>query len=319
MTGVGSIFNMALINAYKQCHCLYDCEHPEYKVPMPTTQAWEKVAQECGASVIDCRIRWKALRDRYIKERKKNILNPLNYNRKQWPLYDEMDFLKPFVEKQRRKFPRGTPEPLTSRSNQNSSRRSKLDCSQDSMSFHEYEDKKPDVHLSTNLQVLQACEVVETPNKNAALDELLENINAAAPSSTNTAKVGNRGEKQQILNMRLESQARNDFSPQPLLSFLPRKRRFDQSRIDSADESERNLLGCLRTSVEALAKVSRHVLEENEETTFARYIAAVLSKMPVEKRNRSKLQIFTILHSIDDDEPLIHQSKNAAGKLLEKD
>lgn len=48
MSGVASNFNLSLIEEYKKCPALYDCDNPDYKVHLPTKECWQKIADICG-------------------------------------------------------------------------------------------------------------------------------------------------------------------------------------------------------------------------------------------------------------------------------
>ncbi|CAD5220633.1 unnamed protein product [Bursaphelenchus xylophilus] len=96
MSGKASSFNLTLIDAYYQHPMLYDNRHRDYKVQNPTKEAWLEVSRICSSTPDECRARWKALRDRFIKERKKKNANSLY--KAAWPLYHKMEFLEPFIE-----------------------------------------------------------------------------------------------------------------------------------------------------------------------------------------------------------------------------
>ncbi|CAD5214712.1 unnamed protein product [Bursaphelenchus okinawaensis] len=101
MSGKASSFNLTLIDAYYQHPMLYDNRHRDYKVQNPTKEAWLEVARICNSTPDECRARWKALRDRFIKERKKKNANALY--KAAWPLYHKMEFLEPFIEHSHKK------------------------------------------------------------------------------------------------------------------------------------------------------------------------------------------------------------------------
>ncbi|KAI6176508.1 hypothetical protein M3Y97_00805800 [Aphelenchoides bicaudatus] len=96
MSGKASSYNLSLIAAYRKHNLLYDNRHRDYKVQNPTKEAWSNVSTVCNSTPDECRSRWKALRDRFIKERKKKNSNS-NY-KVAWPLYNKMSFLEPFIE-----------------------------------------------------------------------------------------------------------------------------------------------------------------------------------------------------------------------------
>ncbi|KAI6220591.1 hypothetical protein M3Y99_01604800 [Aphelenchoides fujianensis] len=96
MSGKASSYNLTLIAAYRKHPMLYDNRHRDYKVQNPTKEAWINVAHLCHSTPDECRSRWKALRDRFIKERKKRHSNPTY--KVAWPLYSKMQFLEPFID-----------------------------------------------------------------------------------------------------------------------------------------------------------------------------------------------------------------------------
>ncbi|KAI6187677.1 hypothetical protein M3Y98_00270300 [Aphelenchoides besseyi] len=96
MSGKASSYNLTLIAAYRKHPMLYDNRHRDYKVQNPTKEAWINVAHLCHSTPDECRSRWKALRDRFIKERKKRHSNPTY--KVAWPLYNKMSFLEPFID-----------------------------------------------------------------------------------------------------------------------------------------------------------------------------------------------------------------------------
>lgn len=43
-------FNAILIESYKACPALYDCDHAEYKASGPTKECWKFVASACNTT-----------------------------------------------------------------------------------------------------------------------------------------------------------------------------------------------------------------------------------------------------------------------------
>ncbi|KAI1731708.1 alcohol dehydrogenase transcription factor myb/SANT-like domain-containing protein [Ditylenchus destructor] len=291
MTGVCSPYNLQLIEAYMACPQLYDLDHPEYKVPHPTMKAWQSVGEKCGASQTDCRIRWKALRDRYIKERKRvHQADPLSeYNRKSWPLYDKMDFLDPYVEKQRKRFPKicKTPKNDIGGIKSEPGEDESVDYSDDGLE-HRTE------FFSSNLQLLKACEGFSGDTLNDG------------PSNTDhdeNSSIQNGVTSQSIPISVFPSISNNLNSHNGLTKSITssnkKKRKYNE--IEESEPAGResqmdNILQCLRSCADALLNMSQSVSSENEDTLFGRYVSTVLQSMSVEERNLRKQKIFAALH-----------------------
>ncbi|KAJ8712904.1 hypothetical protein PYW08_008208 [Mythimna loreyi] len=56
-----------LIELVKKNEFLYDLSHKEYKNPSFKTATWEKIAKELNVTSELCRLKWKTVRDSYIK------------------------------------------------------------------------------------------------------------------------------------------------------------------------------------------------------------------------------------------------------------
>ena len=90
-----------------------------------------------------------------------------------------------------------------------------------------------------------------------------------------------------------------------------RKRRLlpNETILPLIEPNKDVLLQDINNGVKILKRMTKTVLDENEEAIFGRYVAAVLKNLPLEKRNRKRMQIFSLLHDSTTQE-------TAVGKLI---
>ncbi|XP_055855706.1 uncharacterized protein LOC129918962 [Episyrphus balteatus] len=94
---IESYFEKELITLVYKTPFLYDFSHFNYRNTKTKVAAWEEIARKLKRTVRQCRLKWKALRDQFIREHKrlKNVVFCKNLPR--WKHYDAMCFLEPFV------------------------------------------------------------------------------------------------------------------------------------------------------------------------------------------------------------------------------
>nr|CAI5835870.1 unnamed protein product [Callosobruchus analis] len=82
------------VHAIEQHACLYNNKLPEYSRRDLTEKAWNEVAQKTNMSVNDCQIKWKNIRNGFVR-------SPSGSSTKQKKLYylhEELQFVLPFVK-----------------------------------------------------------------------------------------------------------------------------------------------------------------------------------------------------------------------------
>uniref|UniRef100_A0A914KJR1 MADF domain-containing protein n=1 Tax=Meloidogyne incognita TaxID=6306 RepID=A0A914KJR1_MELIC len=100
-------FNLRLIEAVKQSHCLYDPSDRQYRSADYKIKVWNRLVQMLGFQG-DARTlynRWKQLRDKYGKEKKK--LKYSGEQHSQWQYFKYFEFLDPhMVDRTQTRFER---------------------------------------------------------------------------------------------------------------------------------------------------------------------------------------------------------------------
>lgn len=100
-------FNLRLIEAVKQSHCLYDPSDRQYRSADYKIKVWNRLVQVLGFQG-DARTlynRWKQLRDKYGKEKKK--LKYSGEQHSQWQYFKYFEFLDPhMVDRTQTRFER---------------------------------------------------------------------------------------------------------------------------------------------------------------------------------------------------------------------
>ncbi|KAF4518813.1 hypothetical protein B566_EDAN008142 [Ephemera danica] len=94
--------DIRLIEAVKGHPVLYDPSITGYKDHRTKESMWEIVGAEVDGLSDDCRNRWRALRDRFVREKKALLLGQkestfTGRKPKTWPLIDAMSFLWEFI------------------------------------------------------------------------------------------------------------------------------------------------------------------------------------------------------------------------------
>ncbi|XP_056156823.1 uncharacterized protein LOC130130986 [Lampris incognitus] len=77
---------------------LYDATDPFYKDNTRKDKAWNSIGGVFGVEVDVCKVRWKALRDAFVRSRKKNLPSgSAGGNQKDWKYTEIMSFLLPHL------------------------------------------------------------------------------------------------------------------------------------------------------------------------------------------------------------------------------
>ncbi|XP_055905424.1 uncharacterized protein LOC129940922 [Eupeodes corollae] len=96
---IESYFEKELITLVQKTTVLYDVLHISYRNTRVKSKVWEAIARKLKRPVRQCRSKWKALRDQYIREHKR--LKNMGGSCKtvpRWKHYDDMSFLEHFVK-----------------------------------------------------------------------------------------------------------------------------------------------------------------------------------------------------------------------------
>ncbi|XP_065106181.2 uncharacterized protein [Paramisgurnus dabryanus] len=83
---------------------LYNVSYRDYCSSERRAKAWREVAASVGLSVVECKRRWKSLRDRYIRERRLCALRKEQGGRRlhYWPHRETLSFLDAHIRKKKR-------------------------------------------------------------------------------------------------------------------------------------------------------------------------------------------------------------------------
>ncbi|XP_043094888.1 uncharacterized protein LOC122345385, partial [Puntigrus tetrazona] len=106
--GSASINSMAvtekLIQSVHAYPVLYNVSLHDYRSAERRVKAWREVAASVGLSVVECKRRWKTIRDRYIRERRLCQLRREEGGRRLhfWPHRESLSFLDAHVRKRKR-------------------------------------------------------------------------------------------------------------------------------------------------------------------------------------------------------------------------
>lgn len=95
---IESFFEKDLINIVQQEDILYNHFHPNYRNAKKKLELWDEIARKLKKPVGRCRLKWKALRDQYIREYKR--LKDREYSEllPRWKHYDALTFLQKFIK-----------------------------------------------------------------------------------------------------------------------------------------------------------------------------------------------------------------------------
>ncbi|XP_037938973.1 GATA zinc finger domain-containing protein 10 [Teleopsis dalmanni] len=99
-----SYFEKELILLIQQEDILYNSFHPGYRNIKLKMDSWDEIARKLKKTIKQCRLKWKALRDQYIREHKrlKNRENAELLPR--WKHYDALNFLQKFIKHKSNEF-----------------------------------------------------------------------------------------------------------------------------------------------------------------------------------------------------------------------
>ncbi|XP_073837030.1 uncharacterized protein isoform X2 [Musca autumnalis] len=91
-------FEKDLIALIQYEDVLYNSQHPNYRNVKLKLELWDEIARKLKKTVKQCRLKWKALRDQFIREHKrlKNRDNVESLPR--WKHYDALSFLQKFIK-----------------------------------------------------------------------------------------------------------------------------------------------------------------------------------------------------------------------------
>ncbi|XP_067264010.1 uncharacterized protein [Chanodichthys erythropterus] len=83
---------------------LYNVSLHDYRSSERRVNAWREVAASVGLSVVECKRRWKTIRDRYIRERRLCKLKKEEGGRRlhYWPHRESLSFLDAHIRKRKR-------------------------------------------------------------------------------------------------------------------------------------------------------------------------------------------------------------------------
>ncbi|XP_057208838.1 uncharacterized protein LOC130565785 [Triplophysa rosa] len=83
---------------------LYNVSFHDYRSSERRAKAWREVAASVGLSVVECKRRWKTIRDRYIRERRLCKLGKEQGGRRLhfWPHREALSFLDAHIRKRKR-------------------------------------------------------------------------------------------------------------------------------------------------------------------------------------------------------------------------
>lgn len=91
--------NLKLIRLVQQHEYLYSKYNKDFKNLDKKKTTWQRIAREMGMNESDCIRRWTNLRDKYTRESRRMtaLVNNDMTTSQIWPLYDDMDFLRPHI------------------------------------------------------------------------------------------------------------------------------------------------------------------------------------------------------------------------------
>lgn len=105
--------DVKLIELVKLCPTVYDSKIAEFKIPHRKEEAWMLISKEMeitsnipfdtkilshsvyvefSITVLECRNRWRTIRERYARELRRHDTNS------SWPYFHLMEFLTPFIK-----------------------------------------------------------------------------------------------------------------------------------------------------------------------------------------------------------------------------
>ncbi|XP_004534080.1 myb-like protein I isoform X2 [Ceratitis capitata] len=93
-----SFFEKDLISIVQQEDVLYNNFHPNYRNSKLKLDLWDEIATKLKKPVGRCRLKWKALRDQFIREHKRLKGRENSNSLPRWKHYDALSFLKNFIK-----------------------------------------------------------------------------------------------------------------------------------------------------------------------------------------------------------------------------
>ncbi|XP_059617198.1 uncharacterized protein LOC132262078 [Phlebotomus argentipes] len=91
------MFEERLVRAIRMRKCLYEKTNSDYNNCKLKENAWDEVSESLGIPLNKCKARWKSLRERYVREVKRNRRLRCPEDTSSWHLFPEMTFLKDFI------------------------------------------------------------------------------------------------------------------------------------------------------------------------------------------------------------------------------
>lgn len=88
-----------LVHEVEKHPALYNPKRRGYKDCAQMDRSWLQIANELGMKPLDVKNRWRCLRDKFVREKKRLVLDgEASYrSRDPWPLLDDMSFLWDFI------------------------------------------------------------------------------------------------------------------------------------------------------------------------------------------------------------------------------
>ncbi|GJQ87164.1 hypothetical protein Trydic_g12519 [Trypoxylus dichotomus] len=88
-----------LIRYVRQYPALYDPRHPDYKNQETRDELWDKIAGNIGKKALDCKKRWRSIRDTFFRSQrqyKRQVVTGRRLKRPTWSLLEHLTFLNNF-------------------------------------------------------------------------------------------------------------------------------------------------------------------------------------------------------------------------------
>lgn len=91
------MFDERLIREIQKRQSLYDKTNEDYNNYKVKDHAWEDIAHILEAPVTKCKARWKSLRERFVREVKRNRRLGYPEDTTRWNHFKKMNFIKDFI------------------------------------------------------------------------------------------------------------------------------------------------------------------------------------------------------------------------------
>ncbi|XP_058976234.1 probable basic-leucine zipper transcription factor C [Musca domestica] len=95
---IESYFEKELIAMIQHEDVLYNSYHPNYRNVKLKLEVWDEIARKLKKTVKQCRLKWKALRDQFIREHKRLKYRDNVESLPRWKHYDALSFLQKFIK-----------------------------------------------------------------------------------------------------------------------------------------------------------------------------------------------------------------------------